>query len=110
MGSDNQRKLIYVCQPLDISLENIKKAKHYCEFLTGLGYHPFSPVLYYSTFLDLNKKKDRYLALLYAIDMIKKCDSVFIFSNKVTSAMYAELEAADLYEKPVKYNLLNEIK
>lgn len=110
MGSNNRRKLIYVCQPLDNSLENIQKAKLYCKYLTDNGYNPFSPVLYYNSFLNLDNKKDRYMALLFAVDMIRHCEEVFIFGNYISSAMYAELEAADLYDKPVKYNLLHEIK
>ena len=103
----NTRPLVYVCQPLDDSDENIHKAKQCCKFLTDLGYNPFCPCLYYSSYLDFKSKKERYQALLSALDIIKHCERIFIFGNYVSSAMHAELETAEFLDKPVHYNLIN---
>jgi|TARA_R110001592_G_scaffold155947_2_gene386053 hypothetical protein len=106
-NTQKQRPLVYICQPLYDSEDVINKAKHYCRFLTNLGYNPFSPCLYYSSFLDFKNKKERQQALTSAIDMIRHCEQVFIFGNYVSSGMYAELESATLHNKPIHYNLIH---
>ena len=98
------RKIIYVCSPLrgDIS-GNIERVKGYCKAIVGAGHIPYAPHLALDGVLDDNMPDEREKALSICIEMVKRCNEVWVFGDKLTEGMKKELEAAYKYDKFVKF-------
>ena len=100
-------KTAYICSPYS---GDIKRNKEYARELTLRaikdGYAPITPHLYITECLDDNEPSQRDLGLRTAIQLLKKCDAIYIGRKYgVSEGMKAEIIIArslELEEKNVE--------
>ena len=95
--------LIYICSPYsgDIS-QNIEKATGYAKFAYESGCIPVTPHLLFG-FLSDDDPKERRVALHMDIVLMGKCQEVWVFGEKVSAGMEAEIEKAKQRRQKVRY-------
>ena len=97
-------KVVYVCSPLKGELqENITKAIQYCRQTKELGYIPYAPHVLFTTFMDDNDPKERIIAMHMGLEMLKKCDELWVFGSQITEGMAREILRAKELGIPVYY-------
>ena len=103
-------KVVYVASPLRGDIEgNLKKASVYCSFVTRAGAVPIAPHLFFASFLDDTAKEERIRGMAMGIDLLKRCDELWVFGEP-SEGMRAEIEIARELEMPIKRISENEIK
>lgn len=99
-------KLIFVSSPLRGDVDkNIKKACKYCNWVMHKGHIPYAPHLFFTRFLDDLKKDDRDAGLQAGLEMLKRCDEVWLFADdpsNLSRGMLLEKELAEKCAIPVK--------
>lgn len=97
-------KLIYVCSPLrgDIA-GNVEKAKGYCKTVIEKGHIPIAPHVAYQGILNDDIQEERKKALKIGLEILKKCDEVWVFGHFISEGMNSEVEAAQQLGIPVQY-------
>ena len=72
-------KTAYICSPYS---GDTKRNKQYARELTAhaiqLGYAPITPHLYITGCLDDNEPEERELGLTVALELLNKCDVIYI--------------------------------
>lgn len=96
--------LVYVCSPYrgDTQL-NVERAKGYCRFVIGQNAMPFAPHLLYPLFLDDSDKDERDIGLRCGTAILKRCDQLWVFGEKVSGGMAGEIAAAKKHGLPIRY-------
>lgn len=86
-------KLVYICSPLrgDITL-NLENAKKYCKYATLSDCIPFAPHLYFTTFLDDDIEEERKLGMQMGMEMLEKCDELWVMTNYISEGMAKEID------------------
>ena len=103
--------MIYVCSPLsgtpEEMKENIKKAEGYCQMIIndGAGNIPIAPHVYLTKFLDDTVQEDRQYGLDMALNLLEKCDSVWVFDDKISSGMSMEIDIAKTLNIKIDYKV-----
>ncbi|MBS4022383.1 MAG: DUF4406 domain-containing protein [Dethiobacter sp.] len=98
------RPLVYVASPFAGNTEyNISKARGYCRFAVTKGCIPIAPHLLYPQFMDDDDKEQRELGLFFALILLGKCDEIWVFGERVSDGMAAEIAKAKKSGMPVKY-------
>ena len=98
------RPLVYVASPFAGNTEyNISKARGYCRFAVAKGCIPIAPHLLYPQFMDDDDKEQRELGLFFALILLGKCDELWVFGERVSDGMAAEIAKAKKRGMPVKY-------
>lgn len=86
-------KLVYVCSPLRGNIEeNLENAKSYSKYVMKSGYIPFTPHLYFTTFLDDNIEEERTAGMQMGMEMLEKCDELWVMTNNISEGMAKEIE------------------
>ena len=93
-------KTAYICSPYS---GDIKRNKEYARELTLKaikdGYAPITPHLYITECLNDNEPLARDLGLKIAIDLLQKCDAIYIGRKfGVSQGMKTEIIIAKLFE------------
>lgn len=98
------RPLVYVASPFAGDMDyNISKARSYCRFAVSKGCIPIAPHLLYPQFMDDSNKSERELGLFFALVLLGKCDELWVFGEKISTGMAAELAKAKKRGMPIKY-------
>lgn len=85
-------KKVYICSPLGGNVEeNIEQAKHYTEYALKCGTAPVVPH-FYALCLDDNDPKEREIGIAAGLNLIWFCDEMWIFGNRITEGMKAEIQ------------------
>lgn len=96
------RPVVYVCSPYSGDIEaNVRKARRYCRYAADQGCIPLAPHLLFPQFLD--EKTERNLALFMGIALLSKCAALWIFGERISQGMEAEIRYAQKKGKPIKY-------
>lgn len=98
-------RLVYICSPLrgDIEL-NMKRARAYCAYAVKQGVNPIAPHLLYTQFLDDNSESDRELAIKLDLELLSKCDELWVFNiYGISQGMQAEIAYAVQHDIPLRY-------
>jgi hypothetical protein len=95
LGVENLKGLTYVASPLkpleNSSFENnLNFAKRMSKKVADLGAIPFTPHLYFSTFLDDFKQSERDLGIKLGMETLPLCNSL-VYSGYSSSGMLKEL-------------------
>jgi len=86
---------VYICSPYRGDIEtNTKNARRYCRYAFDEGLHPYAPHLYYPQFLDEEKPKERAAGIHYALMQMWRMKEFWVFGDRHTEGMKAELELA----------------
>jgi len=98
------RPLVYVASPFAGDTEyNISKARGYCRFAVSKGCIPLAPHLLYPQFMDDGDREERELGLFFALVLLGKCDELWVFGEKISKGMAAEIAKAKKRGMPIKY-------
>ncbi len=97
-------KLIYVCSPYcgDVEL-NTKKAREYCHFVYTQGAVPIAVHLHNTQFLNDDIPEERQAGLLLGIDLLKRCEEMWVFGDRVSEGMETEIKVAHDLGIPIFY-------
>jgi hypothetical protein len=88
-------KTIYVCSPLRGDIRgNIEKAKRYCRHIAVCGDIPIAPHVYCTQFLDDTRESERKIGMTIGLELLKICDELWAFGDRVSEGMAAEIEIA----------------
>ena len=102
--SQGYRPLVYICSPFAGDIEyNISRARGYCRFAVSEGCIPLAPHLHYPQFMDDFDKKSRELGLTFALILLTKCDSVWVFGDRFSDGMAREVAKAQKLAIPVRF-------
>jgi len=96
--------LVYIASPFTGNPErNAARARAYCRFAVSRGCIPLAPHLYYPQFLDDSQPEQRALGLKFALLLLSKCDELWVFGERLSEAMAAEIEKAKKRGMPIRY-------
>jgi hypothetical protein len=88
-------KLVYICSPLRGEIErNISRANAYCRFAAQQSVVPIAPHVMFTGFLDDNLTAERSTGLKLGLELLKKCDELWVFGNRLSEGMESEIRAA----------------
>lgn len=97
-------KFMYICSPLRGDVERkIQKANGYCRFAVREGVLPFAPHAIFSGFLDDIIPEERQMGVTLGLEILKRCEEVWVIGDRISEGMEAEILVADQLNIPVKY-------
>lgn len=97
-------KFAYICSPYSGNIEyNLDKARRYCRFATQQTVVPLAPHVIFTQFLDDNIREEREAGLYLGKELLRKCQEVWVFGNKLTAGMAEELKLAQQLNMPIRY-------
>ena len=112
---------IYVCSPyrpakskvrpseLEAYFEeinrNVENAKQYCNYIirTSPDTLPVAPHIYLTQFLDDREEDDRNLALATDRLLVGECNQLWVFGERVSDGMAAEISEAARLGLPIRW-------
>jgi len=98
------RPLVYIASPFAGDTEsNVGRAQGFCRFAVSKGCIPIAPHLLYPQFMDDSDKAQRELGLFFALVLLGKCDELWVFDDKISTGMAAEITKAKKRGMPIKY-------
>lgn len=87
--------VIYVCSPYAGDREaNAKRAERYCRFVWEQGGIPLAPHLLFPRFLCEDTPAERQAGLKMARKLLTMCDEVWVFGDRISQGMAAEIAEA----------------
>ena len=96
--------LVYVASPFAGDVErNTERTRGYCRFAVSKGCIPLAPHLLYTQFMDDADKEHRKLGLFFAIVLLGKCDELWVFGERISEGMTAEIAKAKKRGMPIRY-------
>lgn len=97
-------KLVYICSPLRGDADrNIRKANGYCLFAAKQSLVPVAPHVMFPGILDDAIPEERSLGLSMGLELVKRCDEVWVFGERLSEGMQAEIRAAEDMSIPIHY-------
>jgi hypothetical protein len=89
-------KLVFICSPFAGDIEgNTIKAEIYSEFACRLkSAAGIAPHLLFPRFLDELVPEDRKLGMCMALEILSRCDELWVFGSLITAGMGGEIEYA----------------
>lgn len=88
-------KLVYICSPLSGDMEkNKQKAIEYCSAATRMGAIPLAPHTIFTQFLDDNVPEQRRQGLKMGLELLKKCDELWVCGDVISEGMRGEIAFA----------------
>jgi hypothetical protein len=96
--------MVFVCSPYRGDVEaNIAFAKRCCLEVIKAGKTPFAPHLYFTQFLDDNIPEERERGINCGLEVLSLCSEIWVFGDKITEGMQAEIDDAEQHGIVVKY-------
>ncbi len=103
-------KLVYICSPLrgdsafGISIEqNIRRAHEYCAYAAGCGVIPLAPHTIFTNYLDDKNPEQRRQGLDMGLELLKRCDEMWIMGGVLSEGMKGEIALAEKENIPRLY-------
>ncbi len=88
-------KMVYICSPLRGDPEgNIKKAIEYCSYASEQGVIPLAPHTIFTQFLNDDIAQQRQKGLSLGLELLKRCDELWVCGGVISEGMNAEIETA----------------
>lgn len=89
-------KLVYICSPLRGDMEaNIQRAMRYNAYAAGCGVIPLAPHVAWNGVFDDTVPEKREEALRLGLELLKRCDEVWVMGNEISEGMQGEIEEAE---------------
>lgn len=96
------RPLVYICSPYAGDAEgNTEKARRYCRFAVDQGAIPIAPHLLFPQFMS--EETERGLAVFMNMVLLSKCEELWVFGEKRSRGMKAEIEKARKKQMTIRY-------
>lgn len=97
-------KFVYVCSPLRGDIENnIKKAHEYNNYVIECGFMPLAPHVIFSKYFDDNIPERRELGLAMGLELLKRCDEIWVCGDTISKGMQGEIALARHLKIPTLY-------
>ena len=97
-----QNRLAYICSPYrDNPRVNVMRARHYCKFAVSKGRIPIAPHLYFPQFMSEGTERERVMQMNF--ELLKLCGELWVFGDKITEGMEAEIAHAVRLRKKIRY-------
>ena len=97
-----QNQFVYICSPYrDSPHVNVMRARQYCKFAVSRGRIPIAPHLYFPQFLSETDERERAMDMNF--ELMRLCDEIWVFGEKITAGMAAELAHAERLRKSIRY-------
>ena len=89
------RPIVYICSPSagDVS-KNVENARRYSRFAVDSGCIPIAPHLLFPQFMNDENPKERQLGLFFGMVLLSKCAEVWVFGDRISPGMDAEIKRA----------------
>ncbi len=88
-------KLVYICSPLRGNIEkNMKKAIAYCACAARQGVIPIAPHTTFTLYLQDNIDAQRQQGLNMGLELLKRCDELWVCGDTVSQGMKGEIAQA----------------
>lgn len=96
-------KLVYIASPYagDIP-SNVERAKEYCKQALEQGVIPVAPHLLYPQFLEDNDPAERSLGLRAGLELLARCDEMWVFGGEISPGMSREIQFAQGRGIPIR--------
>ena len=97
-----ERPFVYICSPFrpispspktELTI-NISLARDACTLACYRGYTPIAPHLYFPQFLRDDMEAERKLGLSIGLQLISRCQELWIVSRRISVGMSAEIKEA----------------
>lgn len=96
------RPLVYVCSPFSGDIDgNTEKARLYSRFAVDKGAIPLTVHLLFPQFVS--EETERPLAIYMGSIVLAKCQEVWVFGNRISEGMAAEIMRAKKLKKTIRY-------
>ena len=97
-----QNLFTYICSPYrDNPRVNVMRARQYCKFAVIKGRIPIAPHLYFPQFMSEERERERVMQMNF--ELLKLCGEVWVFGDKITEGMAAEIAHAVRLRKKIRY-------
>lgn len=97
-------KLCYICSPYHGEMEaNRQNAVRYCAYAQKHGVVPLAPHTIFTQYLDDNIPQQREEGLQMGLELLKRCNEIWVCGNTVSQGMRQEIKFARDLQIPVKY-------
>ncbi|MEN3005984.1 DUF4406 domain-containing protein [Dehalobacterium formicoaceticum] len=104
-------KLVYICSPLRGDMEaNLKRAMRYSAYAAGCGVIPIAPHVAWNGVFDDTIPEKRETALRLGLELMKRCDEVWVMGNEVSQGMQGEIDEAARLRIPTVYVLDEQVE
>ena len=64
---------------------------------------PIAPQLYFSQFIDCKNLRDKNTVISMSNILMKKCAEIWVFGERLSKQMEAEIKRAEETQRPVRY-------
>lgn len=92
----------YICSPYrDNPRVNVMRARQYCRFAVSKGRIPIAPHLYFPQFMSEAAEREKAMSMNF--ELLKLCGEVWVFGEKITEGMEAEIAHAVRLRKKIRY-------
>lgn len=100
--------IVYICSPYsgDTAL-NTKKARAFCRYAVSQGCIPVAPHLLLPQFMS--EDDERELCLFMGQVLLTKCSEVWVFGDRISAGMQAEISRAENRDMVIRYITEEEI-
>ena len=97
--------MIYVCSPYKGDTEkNTEYARQCCKrVLHDTDDMPIAPHIYFTQFMDDDNPAERAKGIGFGLELLELCKELWVFGDKTSSGMCAEILHAKLHGIPIKY-------
>ena len=97
-----QNLFTYICSPYrDNPRVNVMRARQYCKFAVSKGRIPIAPHLYFPQFMSEEMERERVMQMNF--ELLKLCGELWVFGDKITKGMEAEIAHAVRLRKKIRY-------
>lgn len=109
------RRLVFICSPFSggkaSQKENVRYAREATAFALDSGVYPFTPHLFYPTFLDDGCSPQRVIGMSAGMGWLRRADMLWVFyDNGVSAGMREEIAFASNHGVPIRFVSLNNIE
>ena len=97
-----KNRFAYICSPYrDNPRVNVMRVRQYCRFAVSKGRIPLAPHLYFPQFMSEAAEREK--AMSMNLELLKLCDEVWVFGDKITEGMAMEIARAETLRKKSRY-------
>ena len=98
------RPIVYICSPYAGDIEaNVAAARRYSRFAVKTGFIPIAPHLLFPQFLNDSDPNERKLGLFLGNALMSKCSEVWVFGERISTGMEAEINQAKSKHYHLRY-------
>lgn len=105
-------KTVYICSPLKAYGthtidDNIRNAREYSKWAMKDGVVAVAPHLLFTQFLDDGKPDEREIGITAGLELMRRCDEVWVFGHYHSRGMQEEIKEAIRLKIPLAFILFD---